>query len=527
MFSNSSRILKVNKNRFRCVLIVFILYSNVLVAKEYYNITDYGAVGDGETINTFSIQSAIDKAAEKGGGIIFFPAGDFLTRTIVLKDNVTLYLSNGCKLLSTTDLNRFDSSFGSFVDSGGRKFGTALIFAKDANYISIVGDGIIDGQGYEIYYPRKEGFYRPYIIRFIRCNFVKIKDITLRNSAAWVQHYIECDDLLIDGITVRSYSNKNNDGLNIEGCQRVTVTRCNIDSEDDSIVLKTLSTRACRDVVISDCIISGLKSAIKTGTESAGNFENITITNCAIYGTRGISLLAVDGGSINNITISNISMRDTYAVLVIRLGARMRTYSIPDSLIPNAPGTLQDVMISNIQAVNVTESNDFICGIPDAHVENIRLSNIKIEYSGGGTFNDFKSEIPELVDKYPKAKMFGTLPSYGFFIRHAKNITINDLELTYKNIEERPALYFDDVIDFKLSNLKAKVSLLQAPLIYLRNSQNGIVSGSIPVGLLEVLAKIDGSDTKKIIFGRNYLDENSLKYITSPDVSANQVDELK
>ncbi|MBD3386186.1 hypothetical protein GF407_14850 [candidate division KSB1 bacterium] len=190
----------MTKNRFNYVLMVFILYSNVLVAKEYYNITDYGAVNDGKTINTFSIQSAIDKAAENGGGIIFFPAGNFLTRTIVLKDNVTLYLSNGCKLLATTDLNRFDSSFGSFVDSGGRKFGTALVFAKEANNISIIGDGIIDGQGYEIYYPHKKGFYRPYIIRFIRCNFVNIKDITLRNSAAWVQHYVECDDLLIDGI---------------------------------------------------------------------------------------------------------------------------------------------------------------------------------------------------------------------------------------------------------------------------------------------------------------------------------------
>lgn len=176
---------------------------------------------------------------------------------------------------------------------------------------------------------------------------------------------------------------------------------------------------------------------------------------------------------------------------------------------------------------NITESNDFICGIPDAHIENIRLSNMKIEYSGGVTVNNFESEIPELVDEYPKAKMFGTLPSYGFFIRHAKNITIKDLELTYKNIEERPALYFDDVIDFNLCNLKAKVSLLQTPLIYLRNSQNGIISGSIPVGSPTVLAEIDGSDTKKIIFDGNYLDENSLKYITSPDVSANQVYELR
>jgi len=519
--------LRVNKNRFIFVLMIFLFCGNLILPKEYYNIIDYGAMGDGKTINTLSIQSAIDDAAENGGGIIFFPAGDFLTRTIILKDNITLYLSNGCKILGTTDLNRFDSSFGSFVDSDGRKFGTALIFAKDANNISIEGNGIIDGQGYEIYYPRKEGIYRPYIIRFIRCNFVKIKDVTLLNSAAWVQHYIECDDLLIDGITVRSYSNKNNDGLNIEGCQRVTVTRCNIDSEDDSIVLKTLSTRACKDIVISDCIISGLKSAIKTGTESAGNFENITITNCVIYGTRGISLLAVDGGSINNVTISNISMRDTYAVIVIRLGNRMRKYAIPDSLVPDSHGTIKNVMISNIQAVNVTECNDFICGIPNGYVENINLSNIKIEYLGGGKYHNFINDIPELEDEYPKAKMFGTMPAYGFFIRHAKNITIKDLEITYNDVEERPALYLDDVIDFKISGLKAKVPTMDTPLIYLRNSQEGIISGSIPVGSLKILAKIDGSDTKKIIFNENYLDDNSKRFIINPEVSANQVYNLK
>ncbi len=267
------------------------------------------------------------------------------------------------------------------------------------------GEGIIDGQGYAKYFPRDNGVTRPSIIRFIRCKNVKIENITLKNSAAWVQHYVECEDLLIRGITVNSYSNKNNDGINIDGCQRVIITQCNINSEDDSIVLKSFTTTICKDIVISDCIISGLKSAIKTGTESLGGFENISISNCTIFGTRGISLLTVDGGILNNITISNISMRDSYGVIVMRLGDRMKGYSVPEKERPSTPGSLKNIMISNIQAIRVTESNEFICGIPDYPIEGVTMDNIRISYLGGGKKKDSGREIPEISDAYPKAKM--------------------------------------------------------------------------------------------------------------------------
>lgn len=513
------------------LLILIILFSAILKGQSHFpisfNIRDYGAVGDGQTYDTESIQKSIDIAYENGGGTILFPAGTYLTRTLILKDNITLLLSNGCTILGSTDLNTFNPAYGSFRDSDGRKFGTALIFAKDCKNISIEGNGTIDGQGFKEYYPNAKGVFRPYLIRFVRCSNVKVKYVTLTNSAAWVQHYVECDDLVIDGITVRSYSNVNNDGLDIEGCQRVIITRCNIDCEDDSIVLKALSTRACRDIVISDCIISGLKSAIKTGTESVGNFENITISNCTFYGTRGISLLAVDGGSVNNINISNISMRNSYAVIVMRLGARMNKYSVPDSLLPNKPGSFKNIMISNILAYGVTESNDFICGIPDHFIENVTLNNVRIEYAGGGIDQDFERTIPELIDEYPKAKMFNNLPSYGFYIRHAQNISIRDLHISYSNIEERPAIYCDDVFGFDLSGLKAKAPSGKSPLIFMNNVQHAIISNSATFNLSGTFAQISGSNTKEIIFNRNFLNSETQLYSAKSDVNIKTIIELK
>ena len=517
-------------NHLKFILIIIItLFHCVLLAQPsgIYNVKDFGAIGDGITYDTGSIQKSIDEASAGGGGMIFFPPGKYLTRSIILKSNISLYISNGAVILGSTDLNKFDVAYGSFIDSDGRKFGTALFLAVNCKNIAIDGNGIIDGQGFKEFYPKAEGVFRPYLIRFIPCSNVKLKNITMLNSAAWVQHYVDCEDILIDGITVRSYSNVNNDGLDIESCRRIIITRCNIDCEDDSIVLKTLSTKPCRDIVISDCIIGGLKSAIKIGTESAGNFENITISNCTIYGTRGISLLSVDGGSINNVTISNISMRYSYAVIVMRLGSRMSKYSVPDALLPDKPGSFKNIMISNIQATNVTESNDFISGSPGHYIENVTLNNIKIEYEGGGTQKDFERIIPELIEEYPKAKMFGTLPAYGFFIRHAKNLSIINLEISYKKNEERPAIYCDDVIGFELSGLKAISPVYRQALLFLNNVREATISECKYIGPVEYLARLTGSNSKEIIFNRNFLIDKTKLFSASPEVNINTIKELK
>ena len=486
----------------------------------YYNVRNFGAVGNGTVYDTETIQKTIDSAFSNGGGTVFFPAGVYLTKTLVLKDNITLRIDNGATILGSTELSGFDPEKGSFEDSGGKKFGNALIFAQDKKNIRITGDGIIDGQGYTKYYPNDTGSIRPNIIRLLKCSNVKITDITLRNSAAWVSHFVGCEDLLISGVTIRSYSNKNNDGIDIVGCQRVTITNCNIDTEDDSIVLKALSEKSCRDIVISNCIVSGLKSAIKTGTESLGGFENITISNCTFYGTRGISLITVDGGTLNNVTISNISMRDSYAVIVMRLGNRMRPYFVSEEKRPKRPGEFKNVSISNVQAVNVTESNDFISGIPGYKIENVSIRDIHVHLIGGGIREDSDRAVPELTTEYPKAKMFGVLPSSGMYIRHAKNIKLHNIRYSYTDADRRSVAVCEDVDYITIEDLSAETSEDSAPFLQLKDTQHADIRFCKPIGNSDTFLSVEGSSGDITLF-RNTLKNCKNKYIlkneTDPD----------
>ncbi len=485
------------------ILVNLLLFNTTGIASEevcsqFYNILEFGATGKGIVYDTDFIQSLVDTVAANGGGTIYFPPGKYLTKTIVLRNNITFYLDNGALILGSTEMNKFKPEFGSFTDSGGRRFGTALFFAKGAKRVVIKGEGIIDGQGYEKYYPKEKGLARPSIIRFIDCQYVRIEGITLINSAAWVQHYINCDDLILRGITVRSYSNKNNDGLDIESCQRVLITECNIDSEDDSIVMKALTTRPCKDIVISNCIVSGLKSAIKAGTESAGGFENISISNCTFYGTRGLTFYTVDGGAINNITVSNISMRDTYGVICLRLGNRMRPYSLSEIERPKSPGTFKNISFSNIQAVGVTESNCFISGIPGHNIENVTLDNIRISYKGDGQKKDSERKIPELTDEYPKPRMFGTLPAYGFFIRHASKVKLNNLFLTCEKPDFRSVIKCEDVSNLEINRLHADSHTEAAPFFWVKDSKTVRIQNCQPFNPVNTFLKVEGETTEKI-----------------------------
>lgn len=510
------------------VFILILLFRAIALASDrvdnhFCNVIERGAIGNGIDYNTEIIQSVIDSMSVRGGGTIYFPPGVYLTKTIVLKDRITLFIDNGATILGSTGMTEFKPEYGSFIDSGGRQFGTTLIFAKSAKHISIRGDGVIDGQGFEKYYPKKNGVARPSIIRFIDCQDIQIEGITLTNSAAWVQHYIACDDLRISGITVRSYSNKNNDGLDIEGCQRVIITECNIDSEDDSIVMKTLTRRPCKDIVISNCIISGLKSAIKIGTETAGDFRNISISNCTFYGTRGLTFYTVDGGTVDNVTVSNISMRDTYGVICLRLGNRMRPYAIGESDRPKNPGKLMNISFSDIQAIGVTESNCYISGIPGYDIENITLNNIQITYNGGGLKKSSEQAIPELSDEYPKPRMFGTLPASGFYIRHAKNVKFDNVFFNYVKPDCRSVIVCDNVENAELSGLKATGYLNAAPFIWLKNSKEFLIRNCKTLNPVDTFLRVDGSFSSDIYLIQNRTSQSKKAVETDSLISADRI----
>src|SRR5690606_37569723 len=315
-----------------CILVLVI--SPGLFAQEY-TITDFGARNDGKTLASTAIQSAIDTAHKKGGGKVIVPEGVFLTGSIILKSGVELHLKKDAVLLGSTDpydyksINRWK----------------ALVLANGQDHIAITGEGTIDGRGqelaiqvdslfhagkldstnYNLRRKRPSEVMRPQLIEMVSCKHITVSGITLKNAACWVQTYDKCTDLVIEKIRVDSDAYWNNDGMDISDCTNVRITGCYVNSADDGICLKSHSKGFLNENIhISDCTVRSSASAIKFGTASVGGFKNITIENITIFDTFRCALAfeAVDGGTIENVVVTNVSATNTGNALFIKLGHR-------------------------------------------------------------------------------------------------------------------------------------------------------------------------------------------------------------
>ena len=476
--------------------------------KSPFDVRGYGAVGDGVKLDTRAIQAAIDACESAGGGRVYLSNGTFLSGGIRLKSNVTLCVEAGAVLLASRNKE----------DYAGR----SLIYAESAENVAVVGHGVIDGHGaVSKEFPK----VRVHPIHLVRCKNVKIGDVTFRDSTTWVQHYFQCENVAIDGVTVDSRINpdiekpryataagRNEDGLDINSCQNVRVSNCQINSDDDAIVLKSTSDIACRNITITNCVVSSNASAIKFGTESGGGFENVAVSNCTIYDTRnsGIALMIVDGGRLDGVNVSNIVMRNVKgSAIFIRLGNRARRYNRDEK--PGV-GSVRNIIISNIQAIEVGGWIEpigkrvigcHITGLPGFGVENVTLDNIRIKFKGGGTVKDALREIPERPEAYPSCRMFGTLPAYGFYVRHAKNIEFHHLDLGFQNEDLRPALVFDDVKDLEIFDLDAESTPLTKALIWFKHVDGAFVHGCRPPSMVTTLLQVDGDRSNNITVMNN------------------------
>lgn len=461
-------------------------------------VTDHGAIGDGKTLNTAALQKAIDTCAGWGGGTVVFPAGRYLSGTLFLRSHVALHLEAGSVLLGSTNLADYPKRTPAFRSYACVNYvERSLIYAEKQQHVAIVGQGTIDGQGqaesFKHSYGRATYKKRPYLIRMTECRDVILRDVTIQNAAMWVQHYLACDDLLIDGVTVRSRVNHNNDGIDIDCCQRVRIANCIIDSGDDAIVLKSTAPRLCRDVTVTNCVLSSHCNAFKLGTESTGGFEDIVLSNCVLHDTRlaGIALEIVDGGKLSRVSITNVTMRDVLGGIFIRLGNRARpylsqgpggsvgTWSFPPGVTLPVPGvgSLDGVTISNVQIHGGSKIGCSITGLPGYPVRNVTLENIRVHSAGGGTLEDAQREIQERPSSYPEFSMFGVLPAYGFYVRHAQGLRFDHLDLSYAKPEARPALMLEDVKDADVMGLRAQVSGESVALVHCRQVQNALISG--------------------------------------------------
>ncbi len=452
-----------------CLVCVASLQSLQISAKDY-PASLFGIYSDGVTLNTRSIQFAIDYIHGQGGGRLVFDVGRFLTGSIHLKSNVTLHLLEGAVILGVTNPPDYD-----------RKILTALILCHDQQNIGITGIGVIDGQGRQVARnvaamvhkglikdlfrnDRPEVEIRPMLIYFRSCTNVSIKGITLRNAAAWVQTYDQCKNLRIDSITVDSRAFWNNDGLDIVDCDSVWVTNSYIDSDDDGVCLKSHdATKVCQNIVVRNCIIRSSANGIKFGTASLGGFRNVKLINIKVFDTyrSAIALEAVDGGFLENVEADSIQVSNTGHGVFLRIGER----------VSGKRGRLENIRISNmtieIAATKADAGYEYdgpiedlprnispaviIAGLPGSLISNVTFTNIEIKHPGGGNPKfanvplNALDYIPEKPAAYPEFSMFKELPAWGVYIRHAKDIQFTKLSLSCVAKDHRTPIVLDDV----------------------------------------------------------------------------------
>ncbi|MDR2475974.1 MAG: glycoside hydrolase family 28 protein [Bacteroidales bacterium] len=451
------------------------------------NVLDYGARGDGKTIDSHAINKAIDAVASLGGGTVYLPAGNYLSYSIRLKSHIRLFLDAGATIIAAfpSETDGYDDAepneHDRFQDFGHSHWKNSLLWAIGENDITICGAGTIYGEGLSREESRLSGVANK-AISLKECRNITLQDVKMLRCGHFALLATGVENMTVDNLLIDT----NRDGLDIDCCRNVRISNCTVNSPwDDAIVLKASYGlgyfKDTENVTISNCFVSGYDygtvadgtyrrdepqapdqgftcGRIKFGTESSGGFKNITITNCIFERCRGLALETVDGGFLEDITISNITMRDIVnAPFFLRLGARMRS---PEG---TPVGKMRRIMIDNINVFNAdSRYASIISGIPGHCIEDVALSNIRIHYKGGYTAKDAQLAPPENEKLYPEPWMFGTIPASAFFIRHARNIRFHHVNIDFEQEDFRPAFVLDDAqqIDFEKTNVKLPPGVL-------------------------------------------------------------------
>jgi polygalacturonase len=462
-----------------------------------YDIKAFGAKGDGKTLDTAAINKAIETAAAAGGGTVRFPPGIYLCYSIHLKSNITLHLGPGATILAADPVQESGTGYDSpepnawdkYQDFGHSHWRNSLMWGEEIANLAITGPGLIWGRGLS----RGEGDSKlaPGVgnksISLKNCRNVTLRDFSILHGGHFAILATGVDNLTIDNLRIDT----NRDGIDIDCCRNVRVSNCSVNSPwDDGICLKSSYglgfARATDHVTITNCYVTGgyeegtlldatykrigpgykasRNGRIKFGTESNGGFRNITISNCVIDDCRGLALETVDGGMLEDVSITNITMRDiTDVPFFLRLGSRMRG---PEG---TPIGQLRRVIISNVVVSNCASRQAcIISGIPGHYIEYVKVSEIYVLHQGGGTKEDAGIQPPELENVYPEPSRFGTMPAHGFYIRHMRNIDLRDVEVRSTKEEFRPAFVLEDVVGADFAHLKLPHSA-GAALFALRN----------------------------------------------------------
>jgi polygalacturonase len=456
-----------------------------------FDVRNYGATGDGKTLDTAAVNHAIEAAAAAGGGVVVFPAGNYLCFSIRLKSTVHLHLEQGSTVIAAESPRPGDQTgynggvydaaepkteWDAYQDYGHNHWHNSLLWGEDIHDLSITGTGLIWGKGlsfgagravrgnYPIYVAEQAGVGNK-AIALKNCRNVLLRDFSMLKGGHFCLLLTGVDNLTIDNLKIDT----DRDGMDIDCCQNVRVSNCTVNSPwDDGICPKSSYAlgyaRPTRNVTITNCWVTGTyelgsvldgtfkkfapeahagrTGRIKCGTESNGGFINITISNCVFEGCQGYALETVDGALLEDITITNTTMRDLVSGPVfLRLGARLRGPKENTKV-----GTLKRILISNLECFNAPQKvSSILSGIPGYAIEDVKMSNIYIETAGGASAADAQVQPPEFENKYPEPGMFGPMPASGFFLRHVRNVELSHVEIANTTPDARPAFYLTDV----------------------------------------------------------------------------------
>jgi polygalacturonase len=473
----------MNKKNFIGLLAVFCF---VNVSAKDYNASLFGIKSNGTTLNTTSIQKAIDYISENGGGTLHFYVGRYLTGSIFLKSNVTVNLHEGAILLGST--NPYD------YRNYSEKISTlSFVCAYQADNIAITGQGVIDGQGRELVYnyldQQQKGIIpdgtrydraglRPNGVYLRECKNVTVKGVTIKSAGGWTFYPDQCENMLIDSVTVLGLDFWNNDGIDIVDCKNLKLLNSFIDAADDAICFKSHDqNKRNENVEVRNCVARSSASAIKFGTVTAGGYKNIRLINNKVYNTHrsALTIEVPDGGHAEDIFVDSLYAYNTSNAIYLRIGSRwgnVRQPSLKNVTIQNMyceiPATKADVDYPYEGPVEDNPRNispASIVGLEGGYdIENITLRNITLVYPGGGNANlayrglkpaDLDA-IPEMADSYPEFSQFKELPAWAFWIRHAKNVTFENVTFVAKERDYRPAIVIQESQDVTLKKVTYK-----------------------------------------------------------------------
>ena len=490
------------------------------------SVRDFGAAGDKQNNDGPAIQRAIDACAEDGGGMAYVPAGDYLCGGLQLRSYVSLYLESGATLWVSPKKEHYEH-------------GNRFLYAEDQTNVTIEGRGTIHGTGQEDL-QRKRGDDKPKpefrvgILRFIRCENVTIKDITVRYSDSWTFDLEFCEKVYITRVSIlNNYYRVNADGIDPVSCRNVHISNCYIIAGDDCIVCKTREGAPCEDIVITNCTMASNATAVKIGTESPADFRNIHMSNCVIRdSTVGIGMYIKDGATAERITFSNCTIETIRKPELVRESLMNSTYPIFVDIEKRNPesrvGRIRDLTFSDISILS--DNGILIQGMSRPNIENLVLRNITQRVDRAFDYSQRRKHVGgrTTTTEGRRRTEFARRESY-VTLANIHGVTVDHLQVwipqqVYEQFP-RAALSLHNVTKADLSHVRRMSGPAGkgAPVLVLEDCRDGLVSNCMALPHTEVYLSLKGPNTERISLEGNDLSEASTAVLLGPGVRTEDV----